>query len=188
MTGKAQRSGIQRARCRAGAQVGQARYAARGRGLSDELTRQEWLATLEWFGFTCAYCGVSCEDRDLALDHYIPLTRGGPTTRANCIPACRACNSQKLGQDPLTDHFWGYRWDPAAKDRIEAFLSEVGGPMREPFTPVHATVDLLSLQSRCGAPGPGTNNVGAVTCDECRTILRDEAVAEVERNFKEFKS
>jgi len=151
------------------------------------LTCIEWLATLEWFGFRCAYCDVSCDDADLTLDHYVPLVRGGPTLRANCVPACRRCNNRKLRQDPLSDHFWGYRWPVEAKERIDAFMHEVGGPMREPFTPVHATADLLSTQSRCGTRGPGTNNIGAVTCDACRTILRDEAVAEVERNFARFK-
>jgi rRNA maturation protein Nop10 len=36
----------------------------------------------------------------LTLDHYIPLSLGGGTTKKNCLPACVLCNSEKLGKSP----------------------------------------------------------------------------------------
>jgi len=29
------------------------------------------------------------------MDHVVPIIRGGKTTRANCVPACKECNSRK---------------------------------------------------------------------------------------------
>ena len=29
------------------------------------------------------------------MDHLVPIVRGGKTTRANCVPACKECNSRK---------------------------------------------------------------------------------------------
>jgi 5-methylcytosine-specific restriction endonuclease McrA len=29
------------------------------------------------------------------MDHIVPLIREGKSTRGNCVPACRECNSRK---------------------------------------------------------------------------------------------
>jgi len=29
------------------------------------------------------------------MDHVVPLTRGGKSTKGNLVPACKACNSKK---------------------------------------------------------------------------------------------
>lgn len=56
------------------------------------LTLTEWFKTLEALGWTCAYCQVAQCD---AIDHFIPLREGGGTTKSNCVPACKSCNSKK---------------------------------------------------------------------------------------------
>lgn len=43
-------------------------------------------------GYTCKRCGG---DRDLAADHIIPESKGGPTTLDNLQTLCRSCNSRK---------------------------------------------------------------------------------------------
>jgi 5-methylcytosine-specific restriction protein A len=43
----------------------------------------------------CYYCGRSVAPRDLTMDHIVPLTRGGKSTKGNLVPACKECNSKK---------------------------------------------------------------------------------------------
>ncbi len=43
----------------------------------------------------CGYCGRPTPPRELTMDHRVPLVRGGRSTRANLVPACKACNTAK---------------------------------------------------------------------------------------------
>lgn len=43
----------------------------------------------------CEYCGRPTPPHDLTMDHRVPLVRGGRSTRANVVPACKACNTAK---------------------------------------------------------------------------------------------
>lgn len=43
-------------------------------------------------GYRCVYCG---SDDSLTIDHIRPRSKGGPTTAANCVTACRSCNLAK---------------------------------------------------------------------------------------------
>lgn len=61
------------------------------------LTIEEWKTTLEYFHYKCAYCGINDYE---VLEHIIPLTSGGGTTRSNCVPACVQCNSIKGDRHP----------------------------------------------------------------------------------------
>jgi 5-methylcytosine-specific restriction endonuclease McrA len=45
----------------------------------------------ERYGDGCFYCGGLFQ----AVDHYIPVSRGGAHTLANVRPACNRCNSRK---------------------------------------------------------------------------------------------
>ena len=56
------------------------------------LTADQWKAIKRRFKFRCAYCR---RRRRLTQDHVIPLTRHGPHTRRNVVPACQSCNSSK---------------------------------------------------------------------------------------------
>jgi 5-methylcytosine-specific restriction endonuclease McrA len=58
------------------------------------LTPEEWVEIKETFGGACAYCLRT--DAKLEKDHVIAITRGGPHTKDNVVPACRSCNSAKL--------------------------------------------------------------------------------------------
>jgi len=61
------------------------------------LTVEQWMRTLNRYEWRCAYC----EDGPYeALEHTLPLARGGGTTEENCVPACRACNSLKASRHP----------------------------------------------------------------------------------------
>lgn len=66
------------------------------------LTAGEWTAIKAAYGNHCAYCGKLLRDdvdKDHAdypnIDHVIPISRGGQTTKENVVPACRLCNYRK---------------------------------------------------------------------------------------------
>jgi 5-methylcytosine-specific restriction endonuclease McrA len=73
------------------------RWRARKYKLPETLTVKEWIETLDHFGQRCAYCG----GRFQVLEHFIPLERGGGTTKHNCVPACISCNKIKDSKDPF---------------------------------------------------------------------------------------
>lgn len=60
------------------------------------LTLEEWLETLEYFAWKCAYC----EGEYSLLEHYVPLSHYGGTTKDNCVPACHGCNGVKQAWHP----------------------------------------------------------------------------------------
>ena len=43
----------------------------------------------------CHYCGGRFPRQELTMDHLVPLIRGGRSTRANCVCACKECNNKK---------------------------------------------------------------------------------------------
>lgn len=49
--------------------------------------------------FCCAYCG-DYRRSNLTIDHIFPKSRGGPTSYANCVTACRECNQYKGDRTP----------------------------------------------------------------------------------------
>jgi 5-methylcytosine-specific restriction endonuclease McrA len=57
------------------------------------------------FGHRCAYCGA---DGDLHIEHVVPISKGGPHSIGNIIPACESCNYSKRDHDVET---W-YRSEP----------------------------------------------------------------------------
>ncbi|MFN4196434.1 MAG: HNH endonuclease [Caldimicrobium sp.] len=49
----------------------------------------------------CYYCGRKVPPTELTMDHRIPLSRGGFSTRENIVPACKECNTKKKYLSPL---------------------------------------------------------------------------------------
>ncbi|MEU3452157.1 HNH endonuclease [Micromonospora sp. NPDC006766] len=58
-------------------------------GVSD----RDWRRLVNRYGGRCAYCGDK-PDR-VAMDHVVPLARGGRHAIGNVLPACLECNSAK---------------------------------------------------------------------------------------------
>ena len=61
------------------------------------LTLEQWLATLEYFEWQCAYCQQAPYQ---VFEHFTPLFHGGGTTYTNCVPACCRCNAIKSDSHP----------------------------------------------------------------------------------------
>lgn len=43
----------------------------------------------------CYHCGQHFKPAELTMDHLIPIVRGGKSTKNNCVPSCKDCNSKK---------------------------------------------------------------------------------------------
>jgi 5-methylcytosine-specific restriction endonuclease McrA len=81
------------------------------------LTLDQWVATLDYYGCKCAYCLVAPYE---ALEHVVPIERGGGTTADNCVPACKACNSAKGVRHP--DDIRESSRSPVAMARVRDYL------------------------------------------------------------------
>lgn len=43
----------------------------------------------------CFYCRREVGRANLTMDHVVPLSRGGKSSRGNLVPACKECNNKK---------------------------------------------------------------------------------------------
>jgi 5-methylcytosine-specific restriction endonuclease McrA len=76
---------------------------ARERAKARQLRSSAWWKQKRGKG-RCHYCGRAFPPKDLTMDHLIPLVRGGRSTKANLVPACKDCNSRKK-------HLLPFEWD-----------------------------------------------------------------------------
>jgi len=72
----------------------------REREKARELRKSQWWQNRIARG-QCHYCGAKVAPKELTLDHLLPLVRGGHSTRGNCVPACKGCNSRKQSLLPV---------------------------------------------------------------------------------------
>jgi 5-methylcytosine-specific restriction endonuclease McrA len=49
----------------------------------------------------CFYCGKATPHGDLTMDHIVPISRGGKSTRGNVVPCCKTCNTAKKQLLPM---------------------------------------------------------------------------------------
>ena len=60
-------------------------------GLHSNLLLCEWIDIIKMYSGKCVYCGGTYND----MDHIIPVSKGGGTTKNNVVPSCRKCNLRK---------------------------------------------------------------------------------------------
>lgn len=57
------------------------------------------IGRIRWFRknhpFNCFYCGVKLSRANRTLDHVVPRSKGGASTKENKVPCCRPCNELK---------------------------------------------------------------------------------------------
>jgi 5-methylcytosine-specific restriction endonuclease McrA len=46
----------------------------------------------------CFYCEEKFESEELTMDHKVPVSRGGKSTKSNVAIACKECNTNKKAQ------------------------------------------------------------------------------------------
>jgi len=64
------------------------------------LRQQNWWKNRVAQG-VCHYCGQRVPPKELTLDHVVPLARGGRSSKNNCVPACKTCNTKKRDLLPM---------------------------------------------------------------------------------------
>lgn len=75
------------------------------RRFRDELREEH----IERHGSYCLGCDSAVAFEDLSVDHIVPMSRGGRTSRANAAVLCRRCNSRKGNSMSMLDLLRGRR-------------------------------------------------------------------------------
>ena len=72
----------------------------RERANARDLRKTRWWQQKTASGL-CYYCGRKNAFKNLTMDHLVPLSRGGRSTKDNLVPCCKNCNNKKKGMLPL---------------------------------------------------------------------------------------
>lgn len=70
------------------------------RNKARDLRKSRWWQQKTSSG-TCYYCGRKAGIKNLTMDHIIPLSRGGRSTKDNLVPCCKECNNKKKSSLPV---------------------------------------------------------------------------------------
>lgn len=86
-----------------------------------DFTAEQWIEAKRHFGFCCAYCGRKLK---LQQDHLVPVTKGGPYTKTNILPACGVCNDSK--NNAYLDEWYPNQkfFTQARLDKINSYISQ----------------------------------------------------------------
>lgn len=49
----------------------------------------------------CYFCGKKFPRDELTMDHLVPVSRGGKSTKSNIVVSCKNCNSEKKYLTPV---------------------------------------------------------------------------------------
>ena len=49
----------------------------------------------------CYYCSRPTPPKELTMDHIVPVSRGGKSTKGNLVPCCQECNRKKKQLLPM---------------------------------------------------------------------------------------
>jgi len=60
---------------------------------------------------TCHYCHRTFPPAELTMDHIIPISRGGKSTKGNIVTCCKECNTRKK-------HLMPMEWDEYLSDIV----------------------------------------------------------------------
>ena len=65
-----------------------------------DLRRSQWWKRCCSKG-ACYYCNTPVVPQELTMDHVVPISRGGKTTKGNVVAACKECNNKKKQLLPM---------------------------------------------------------------------------------------
>lgn len=85
----------------------------RERAKARELRDSQWWKRRLAKG-VCHYCGRYVAPRELTMDHIVPLSRGGKTTKGNVVACCKECNTAKKQLLPMEWEDYLQRFQAAA--------------------------------------------------------------------------
>ncbi len=70
------------------------------RAIARDLRKSRWWQQKTSSG-KCYFCGRKTTFKNLTMDHLLPLSRGGMSTKDNIVPCCKSCNTKKKSMLPL---------------------------------------------------------------------------------------
>ena len=73
---------------------------AREKSKARDLRKSRWWKN-EIAKGKCYYCGKEFKPKELTMDHVIPLSRAGKSTKGNTVPCCKDCNNKKKYMTPV---------------------------------------------------------------------------------------
>lgn len=71
-----------------------AEHIKREKSKAREMRKSSWWKQQIGKGI-CYHCELKFKPDELTMDHLIPIGRGGKTSKKNCVPSCKSCNSKK---------------------------------------------------------------------------------------------
>ena len=75
-------------------------HIAREKAKARELRKSQWWKNEIAKGI-CHYCAKKIKSSELTMDHVVPISRGGKSTKGNLVPCCKECNSKKTYMTPV---------------------------------------------------------------------------------------
>jgi hypothetical protein len=89
------------------------------------------------YNYRCGYCGVPerWAGGELEIDHFCPLSRGGPDTQDNLVYACTSCNRFKSDYWPSNDAPDSFKLLHPGQDPLEAHIVETATGRLDGLTP-----------------------------------------------------
>lgn len=73
---------------------------AKEKAKARDLRKSQWWKNKIAKGI-CHYCGNKFKPSDLTMDHVVPLSREGKSTKGNVVPCCKDCNNKKKYMTPV---------------------------------------------------------------------------------------
>ncbi len=70
------------------------------RAKARELRKTRWWQQKTSSG-KCYFCGRKTVFKEITMDHLVPLSMGGRSTKDNIVPCCKSCNTKKKNMLPL---------------------------------------------------------------------------------------
>ena len=75
-------------------------HVTREKKKAAELRKSDWWKNEIQKGI-CHYCIQEFSPEELTMDHVIPLSRGGKSSKGNVVPCCKNCNNKKKYLTPV---------------------------------------------------------------------------------------
>jgi len=75
------------------------KHIAREKMKAQRLRKSQWWKNKIAAG-VCHYCQKRVTPKELTMDHIVPLSRGGKSTKGNVAPCCKKCNNEKKYYTP----------------------------------------------------------------------------------------
>ena len=75
-------------------------HIRREREKAKAMRKSSWWRSLLDKGI-CHYCGKKFPPDELSMDHVVPVSRGGKSTKGNIVPCCKECNNAKKYLTPV---------------------------------------------------------------------------------------